>query len=243
MIQSFGPGIAATQARLESLHKRRGNGASSQQIEEAITELGATLEELRVADEELRAQNEELARARAEAEAIARRYEDLFELVPAGYVITNSAGDISQINRGAADMLGRTPDHCIGKPLSVYVHQVHQKEFRDRMSECVAKAVHEEWESWLLPATNAPFLVVDITAVPSLDARGQVTAIRWLLQDRTAQRHAEAEAKRLEDSLWLRVADRTAVLTGEREALRSEVERLRQRVKDLEAQFGAGANT
>jgi PAS domain S-box-containing protein len=212
-------------------------------MEEAIAELGATLEELRVADEELRAQNDELARARAEAEAVARRYEDLFELVPAGYIITDKAGSIWQLNKGAADMLGRPAEYCIGKPLGMCIHQVHQKEFRDRLAECVSKAIHQEWESWLLPATNASFLVVEVTAVPSLSATGEVTAIRWLLQDRTAQRQAEAEAKRLEDSMWLRVADRTALLTGERESLRSEVERLRQRVKDLEAHYGSAANT
>src|SRR5881392_1462608 len=119
MIQTaFGPGIAATQARLESL---RTGGGRSQQMEEAIVELGATLEELRVADEELRAQNEELANARGEAEAIAHRYRDLFDLVPAGYIITDKAGSIRQLNKGAADMLGRPADYCIGKPLTMTV--------------------------------------------------------------------------------------------------------------------------
>src|SRR3954471_14718997 len=101
---TFGEGIAASQARLTELSHDKAH-AEGGPFDEAVAELSTTLEELRVADEELRAQNEELERARSGSEAMARRYLELFDLLPAGYVITDKVGTIHELNQHAARML------------------------------------------------------------------------------------------------------------------------------------------
>src|SRR5438477_7146170 len=135
MQTSFGPGIAATQARLAALTQSAGKGEIKESLEEAFVELSTTLEELRVADEELRAQNEELERARAGAEAMARKYLELFDLLPAGYLITDPLGVITELNKHAAEMLGRRADFEAGKPLIAHIHQSHVRLFRERLAE------------------------------------------------------------------------------------------------------------
>src|SRR5436190_21864512 len=117
----FGDGIAASQARLAALSHDKVHGEAGGHFDEAVAELSTTLEELRVADEELRAQNEELERARSSSEAMARRYLELFDLLPAGYVITDKAGTIDELNQHAAKMLGKQTPFYIGKPLRRFV--------------------------------------------------------------------------------------------------------------------------
>jgi len=231
--RAFGPGIAASQARLAELAHYKGSGEAGLHLDEAVAELSTTLEELRVADEELRRQNDELELARAEAEAMANRYLELFDLLPAGYVITDREGRVLELNRHAAEMLGRPGESLVGEHLSACIHRGHAKLFGERLAETLASGQRRDWESWLLPPKGSSFLVVDLTAVPGTNEKGE-GIVRWLIQDRTAQRRAEGEAKRLDDAMWLRVADRTAVLTGERESMRDEIGRLRQRIQELE---------
>src|SRR3954464_13770906 len=117
---AFGEGIAASQARLAPLSHDKVHGDTGGPFDEAVAELSTTLEELRVADEELRAQNEELERARSGSEAMARRYLELFDLLPAGYVITDKVGTIHELNQHAARMLGKQTQFYVGKPLSAF---------------------------------------------------------------------------------------------------------------------------
>src|SRR4051812_40877322 len=105
----FGPRIAAVQARIGSLSEPLSADESSH-MTEALAELSSALEELRVADEELRQQNEALATARSEAEEESRKYRELFEHAPGGYLVTDKDGMITQANRQAALMLGKPAD-------------------------------------------------------------------------------------------------------------------------------------
>src|SRR5437773_144734 len=89
--------------------------------EEASTALGTTVEEMRVAEEELRQQNEELERSRLEVEAERRRYQDLFDFAPDGYLVTDAMGMIREANRAAAELLGVAAPYLAGKPLANFV--------------------------------------------------------------------------------------------------------------------------
>ena len=97
-LDKFGQQISNLQNRIEELQRRAGQTASAE-ITEALAELGASLEELQVAQEELRVAQEELnhhAELIAAAEAAAlrdrRRYLDLFEQAPDGYLVTTRVG-------------------------------------------------------------------------------------------------------------------------------------------------------
>ena len=72
-----------------------------------MRDLQSSVEELRILHEEMRGQNEELRATRDLLRDERERYAALFELAPVGYVITDSQGLILELNRMAADQLGR----------------------------------------------------------------------------------------------------------------------------------------
>lgn len=86
-------------------------------------ELQNALEEISVAEEELRIQNEELERLRHLAEQERRRYQDLFDFAPDGYLVTDICGLIQEANQAIANLLGRQRTRLIGKPFAVYIDQ------------------------------------------------------------------------------------------------------------------------
>src|SRR5215471_7613953 len=95
--------ITLLQQRIVAL-EQRAMAEPSQAIEvlqEALEELRTALEELSVTDEELREQNTALAAAHVLAEAERRRYQELFDFAPHGYLVTDPASTIREANRAA----------------------------------------------------------------------------------------------------------------------------------------------
>src|SRR5437899_3350016 len=92
---------------LVALEARAAAGPDATSVSrEALEQLSNALEELRVSEEELRLTNEELATSREHLEIEQRRYQDLFDAAPDGYVVTTVAGVIEEVNRSAAALLG-----------------------------------------------------------------------------------------------------------------------------------------
>src|SRR5437660_1067851 len=89
MDSQFTEGMRAARERVNRLHDRVAAIPAPRHGElfpETYEELRTALEELRVVEEELRLQNEALTAAQHEAEVERRRYHDLFEFAPDGYI-------------------------------------------------------------------------------------------------------------------------------------------------------------
>lgn len=102
-------------------------------LPEALGSLTNTFEELQVA-EELRAQNEQLAAARESVEAEHQRYQDLFELAPDGYLVTDKAGKIQAANRAVTMLLNVPQGFLIGKPLVNFIAESERQDFRTKLN-------------------------------------------------------------------------------------------------------------
>ena len=74
--------------------------------------------ELEVNQVELELQNEELRGARAALEACAKRYTELFDFAPIGYVTLDVHWRLSVLNHAAARLLGNARGHLSGRALS-----------------------------------------------------------------------------------------------------------------------------
>jgi PAS domain S-box-containing protein len=169
-------------------------------LQEAIEELQTTLEELRVANEELRQQNDELTAAQQVIEAERHRYQELFDLAPDGYLVTDAAGTIREANRAAAKLLNIAPEHLPGKPLPVFVPTAERRAFRSLLTRLRRAERVPEWEVRLRPRRAAPIdAAVTVTAVR--DRRGELAALRWLLRDVSERKQAEERQQRLERDL------------------------------------------
>ena len=88
-------------------------------------------QELHVQQAELEQQNEELRQINLEVELSHRRYADLFEFAPVGYVVCDEAGLITQINKVGCEQLGTGSSQLLGRHLSLFVDPRQ----RDRFTE------------------------------------------------------------------------------------------------------------
>ncbi|MEW6490711.1 MAG: PAS domain S-box protein, partial [Thermodesulfobacteriota bacterium] len=154
-------------------------------------ELETALEELRVADTELR-EAQELLAARQELDDERRRYRELFQLAPDGYLVTDLQGLIREANRAAGELLGLRPGQLVGKPVALFVPRDAVREFRTRLSGA-AEADHPlRWELRLQPRRGEPFPAA-LTVARSGGSRGAPAGLRWLLRDVTGETLAREE--------------------------------------------------
>jgi len=109
----------ALRARAESRLKKgsrsetkdRGTAAETQRL----------IHELQVHQIELEMQNAELRKARAESEAGLKRYSDLYDFAPVGYLTLDSDGAIQKANLTAARLLGVERSRLVGARFGVFV--------------------------------------------------------------------------------------------------------------------------
>jgi PAS domain-containing protein len=79
------------------------------------------LHELRVHQVELEMQNEELRVSRADVEVGLKRYTELYDFAPVGYVTLSPEGSLRELNLPAARLLGRERSRLVGGRLRSFV--------------------------------------------------------------------------------------------------------------------------
>ncbi|WP_008310603.1 putative bifunctional diguanylate cyclase/phosphodiesterase [Leptolyngbya sp. PCC 6406] len=165
-------------------------------MSEALKELYFVLEELQTSDEELQLQNQALVRTHHDLRVERQRYQDLFDLAPDGYIVTDRKGIIQEANYAIASMLQASQDFLIGKPLVLFVTEEARAEFHTKLLELCRfngsdKPRMKDWHVQICPRHDPPFegaLTLSITR----DLAGKVSSFRWLFRDITQQKQTEA---------------------------------------------------
>ena len=188
--------MEAARRRFDDLCRRF--GASSAQmplLTEALHELANTLEELYVATEELRQQNDELAATRALIEAERRHYQELFELAPDGYLVTDTSGIIREGNENAAKLLSVPKDFLVGKALIVYLSKQEHASFHQLLGRLQQGEKVLNWDTEIQPRDAAPFpAALTVSTISDMRSSGRPPlGLRWLLRDVTERQTAERE--------------------------------------------------
>lgn len=147
-------------------------------------------QELAAARAQLRRQTAELENARQLLEAERARFRELFELAPEGYIITDDAGSIREVNRGAATLLNMPAEYIIGKPLAVFVEPADRRSFRVRTYRACAAHAEEGWTITLMPRDSEAMRAF-IAVSPLLDEHASLIGLRWLIRD-VSNRRASA---------------------------------------------------
>ncbi|HEX8551269.1 MAG TPA: PAS domain S-box protein [Abditibacteriaceae bacterium] len=168
----------------EYLVRWQQGGVEPADLVAALEELQTSYEELRVAEEELLQQNETLCDMRAIVEEERLRYQELFNLAPDGYIVTDHNGVISEANLAALEMLGIEMRFLLGKPMVAFIPEEHRSAFRDSVSRA-SKARRYEWSSWIRPRKGKVFPAVFTVA------RSDEHVLRWLVRDVTERRQIE----------------------------------------------------
>jgi PAS domain S-box-containing protein len=220
----FNEQIAVLQQRMADLQDQvtAVPARAGEVVLEALEDLGTVLEELHVADAELRQQNEAMALARLEAETARQRYQELFDLAPDGYLVTDIAGIIQEVNRAAAAMLDLTPQHLVGKPFIIFIASEAHRAFRTQLNSLQQSDGVQEWQADIQPR-QGPAFPATLTVVARRDAQGTLVGWRWLLHDITLRRQAETAMKQAHELLEHQVARRTIELQRANARLKAEI--------------------
>lgn len=142
------------------------------------------------------------ARGAQAAEEELRRYRDLFDFAPDGYLVTDPDGVIQEANRAAASLLHRSQKFLAAKPLAVFVAKEDGRAFRLQLSRWRGDAGRvQDWELRMRPPRGQSFPAT-VTVAPVRDGKGELVALRWLLRDVTEGNGAEqAPAAQARDRL------------------------------------------
>jgi PAS domain S-box-containing protein len=204
--QEFGHRLHLVNERINGLTSR-----AAPLSDESVEDLRLALEELRVADEELRQQNEELVAAHLEVDVERQRYQELFELAPDAYLVTNLAGIIGEANLSASRLFGIAPQFLTGKALAAYVASEDRPRFRALLTE---HGLNRQTRMAPLKfrTRDGLRLYVELTYSPVEGPGGKATGFRWLIRDVTEQERLARQIRTLNAELESRVAERTADL-------------------------------
>jgi diguanylate cyclase (GGDEF)-like protein/PAS domain S-box-containing protein len=183
---------------LLTLYQQRGEQpVHSDLFKSALYHLSVVLEELRTAYEEIEQQNQVLVDYHHTFEAERQRYQELFNLAPDGYLVTNSLGIIQEANAAIATMLGVQQHYLISKPLIVFFPKrdhpvIHTTLEKLNQKSSSSHPVLQTWESEICPR-QAPALQVAITLSCSCPSGDTPAYLRWLIRDITQQKRVEAK--------------------------------------------------
>ncbi|MEH1951536.1 MAG: PAS domain S-box protein [Nostoc sp.] len=169
----------------------------STNLMETCEALRETLEELQVVEEELRQQNKELAIAREKAELEHQRYQDLFDLAPDAYLVTDLVGIIKEANYIAAALLSVRQKFLVGKPFILFIAESGRQTFMNQLANLQQV---QNWEIDLQPQKSAAF-PARIKMVAMYNSQGQQVGWRWLLCDISEQQAALHNRQQAEKDL------------------------------------------
>lgn len=172
----------------------------------------ALLYELQVQQIELEMQNEELQRSHAELESANKRYADLYEFSPAGYLTVSRKGLISEVNISGAELLGEPRKKLLGRIFSRYIspedsdhwylHFMHALKTGEAL-HCELKIqradnsiVHVLLESKYKEIDEKTALLITLTDI----TERKVTEIEW----KNSQAQLRALVRTIPDLIWLK---------------------------------------
>jgi len=201
-----------------------------ERIEKSVQQLGELLGQLRAtckANEECRAS---LAQVRDSLAIQRTAIQKMFDLSPDGVLSTDRAGLVRRVNLTAAEMLGMTPIHLVGKPIAVFVGLDERSAFR-RMLHAIGDKGIFTFEGKLVARGGREFDA-------SIRVNAHPDALHWTIRDVSEERGAQRRLAAANADL----SDRTLSLESEvrshreaRESLAGSQQRYRMLSDHLQA--------
>jgi PAS domain S-box-containing protein len=219
--------VAAMRQRADALRGRvlrpaePSRGAAA---EEVLQELDTAQEELLVADEELRRQSEELERIRHGIAAELRRFRDLFDHAPDGYVETDARGVVRIANRTLAAQLNILPRFLEQKPLVSFVARGDCDRFRGLVGRLAEGRAVRAVSVRLRPRQGGTPFFVDLHAVPIVSPERQLLGARWTIRPMGGDDDTPASLASVRDVLKAIVVQAEAAAASKRVRVVTEAE-------------------
>ncbi|WP_138506512.1 helix-turn-helix domain-containing protein [Nostoc sp. PA-18-2419] len=177
--------------RAEVLHKRLADlyqtasvlpWIPSDLLPDAFKELYSTSKIVQLAAEELYQQNEELIQTRNWLEAERQHYQDLFELAPDGYLITNTEGIIQEANHTAAKLFNVSKNFLVGKLIINFVPLEERQQVCDELIQLSQSGRAKELLI-RLQQSHGELFDAALTVLVVRNLQGKATSLRWMLRN------------------------------------------------------------
>ena len=166
-----------------------------------------TYEELQLNIEELKTIEEELRLRNIDLENIQRKYQDLFDFAPDGYLVTDRLGVVLSANVAICNLLAISQEQLCGKRLVMYVDPSDQSLFRKKLNGEFSDCVKSTWEMSLKQAQDH-YCPVEVSVSESYLSGDGIT-LRWLIRDISDRRQAQQALQELNQSLEAKIEQRT----------------------------------
>ena len=158
-------------------------------------ELSMAFEQLDVAEEEMRVQLAALEEMRSAMEAQQQLWRSRFEGLPDAFIETDQDETITELNRAAELLLGKSRTRLIGKPLTSLFQDTDRRALRSLIAELKNGTPNGSWSGTVIGAgTERPTVDVAVSAAAanrSTEAPRYAGA-RWLLRPRANARRSPA---------------------------------------------------
>ncbi len=192
----------------------------------SIEELPRLIYEVQVYQIELELQNEELRRTYEKLESAKTKYESLYNSAPVGYVTLDMEGRITEANAMAAHILGAPIDDLLDTRLSRYISHNHAKAFHHLLNSAGGSGSTAS-EILDLDSSTKPRTTLLVEASEDTDELSGQVSLRVVMTDVTELQQTKRALEETNDSLEIRVTERTAQLQETNERLTKEVEERR----------------
>jgi len=154
---------------------------------QAFHQLYSAAKNIQVEAEEVYQQHEELIQTHNLLATERQYYQNLFELAPDAYLVTNPEGIIQSANTAAARLINVAEDYLRGKSIIDFVFPAESQQFTTELIQ-ISHSQNVKEILLLLQQHYGKFIAVSITVTVIDYECGQPTKLLWLLRDTSGQR-------------------------------------------------------
>jgi PAS domain S-box-containing protein len=191
---SVGPEITPDQQirRLEAAFSAFGKSweqlykVQSEQLADALAELSQAGQLLHLTYEHLQEQEKALMIARQQAQTQQRHYQEVFELIPDAYLVTDAHGIIQEANLLAARLFHKPQQFLLGKPLALFICEQERQTFYQQVKELIqtkqSSETRQDWNVCLLRRKHEKFNAVLTVVTGCEPVSGQAAILHWFVR-------------------------------------------------------------